>query len=186
MSASSGRCSLTKTALFLVVFAVSSLLLWVNAALAFRFAWRRRLRFRQALDPGFGSVPALPGTPAGLFGLVSARLPWRLLILAVALAVGLLIAMGEAGQWDLILRFIYQVPYGGNDPQFGKDIGFYLFSLPVFIPLKDWMLLVLAVSASWPARCISCMATSIRTVCPGAYHPPPSPMARRCWVSGSR
>jgi hypothetical protein len=32
--------------------------------------------------------------------------PWRLLILAVAFVVGLLIAMGETGKWDLILRFI--------------------------------------------------------------------------------
>ena len=71
-------------------------------------------------------------------------LPWRLLILAVALVVGLLIAIGETGQWDLILRFIYQVPYGQNDPLFGKDIGFYLFSLPVYIALKNWMLLILA------------------------------------------
>ena len=44
------------------------------------------------------------------------------------------------------LRFIYQVPYGRNDPLFGKDIGFYLFSLPVWIALKNWMLLC------WPER----------------------------------
>ena len=35
------------------------------------------------------------------------------------------------------------MPYGQNDPLFGKDIGFYLFSLPVYIALKNWMLLIL-------------------------------------------
>ena len=75
-------------------------------------------------------------------------LPWRWLILGVALVVGLLIAIGETGQWELILRFIYQVPYGQNDPLFGKDIGFYLFSLPVYVALKNWMLLILVLSAA--------------------------------------
>ena len=41
-----------------------------------------------------------------------------------------LIAEGETDKWGLVLRFIYQVPYGQRDPLFGKDIGFYLFSLP--------------------------------------------------------
>jgi hypothetical protein len=38
-----------------------------------------------------------------------------LLILAVALVLGLLIAMDETGRWDLVLRFICQAPYGRND-----------------------------------------------------------------------
>ena len=136
----------TKAVLFVAVFAVSTLLLWVNGTLALRFASQRRLRLPAALDPGFATVRALPGTPTELFGPASPLLPWRLLILAVALVIGLLIAMGETGKWDLILRFIYQVPYGQNDPLFGKDIGFYLFSLPVYVALKNWMLLILLLS----------------------------------------
>ena len=138
----------TKIVLFVVVFAISSLILWVNGALALRFAWRRRFRLSAALGPRFAGVPAIAGAPAGLFGFASPLLPWRLLILVVVLIVGVLVAMGEAGQWDLVLRFIYQVPYGQNDPLFGKDIGFYLFSLPVYIALKNWMLLILALSSA--------------------------------------
>ncbi len=70
-----------------------------------------------------------------------------MIILAAALVAGLLIAIGETGKWDLILRFIYQVPYGQSDPLFDKDIGFYLLSLPVYIALKDWMLWILFLSA---------------------------------------
>jgi uncharacterized protein len=137
----------TKALLFVAVFAVSTLLLWVNGALALRFASRRRPRLSVVLDPGVGAVRALPGAPAEWLGPVSARLPWRLIILAAALVGGLLIAIGEIGKWDLILRFIYQVPYGQNDPLFEKDIGFYLFSLPVYVALKNWMLLILFLSA---------------------------------------
>ena len=115
-------------------------------ALALRFASRRRFRLPAVLDPGFATVRGLPGAPTELFALPSPPLPWRLLILAVALVVGLLIAIGETGKWDLILRFIHQVPYGRNDPLFDKDIGFYLFSLPVYIALKNWMLWILFLS----------------------------------------
>jgi uncharacterized protein len=137
----------TKAVLFVSVFAVSTLLLWVNGALALRFASRRRPRLSVVLDPSAGAVRALPGAPAEWLGPASTRLPWRLIILASALVIGLLIAIGETGKWDLILRFIYHVPYGQNDPLFNKDIGFYLFSLPVYIALRNWMLLILALSA---------------------------------------
>ena len=137
-----------KVALFIAIFAGSTLLLWINGALAWRFAVPRRLRLPAALDPGPATARAPPETPAELFELLSRLLPWRWLIPGVAVAIGLLIATGETGQWGLILRFVYQVPYGQNDPQFGKDIGFYLFSLPVYVALKNWILLVLLLSAA--------------------------------------
>ena len=37
---------------------------------------------------------------------------------------------------------------GKDDPLFGKDIGFYLFSLPAYVALKNWMVLILALSAA--------------------------------------
>ena len=137
----------TKAVLFTAVFGVSTLLLWLNGTLAVRFASRRRRRLPAALPPGSATVPSLPGTPSDVLALVSPLLQRHLVILAVALVIGLLIAIGETGQWDLILRFIYQVPYGQNDPLFDKDIGFYLFSLPVYVALKNWMLIILVLSA---------------------------------------
>jgi uncharacterized protein len=132
----------TKAALFVVVFAVSTLFLWANAALALRSAGKPRPRLPAAFDL-HATVRALPGPMAGSYGIPLSPLLWRLLILALALVLGLLIAMGETGRWDLILRFVYQAPYGRNDPLFDKDIGFYLFSLPVYIAVKNWLLWIL-------------------------------------------
>jgi uncharacterized protein len=132
----------TKAALFVGVFAVSTLLLWANATLAYRFALKPQLRLPATFDP-YTAVRAFPGPMAGSYGLPLSPLLWRLLILFVALVLGLLIAMGETGRWYLILRFIYQVPYGRNDPLFDKDIGFYLFSLPVYVAVKNWLLWIL-------------------------------------------
>ena len=137
----------TKAVLFTAVFAVSTLFLWVNGALALRFASQPRLRLPAARDRGFPTNRAPPETPTELFRLASQLLPWRLLILVVAVVIGLLIAIGETGKWDLILQFIHQVPYGQNDPLFDKDIGFYLFSLPAYVALKNWMLWLLILSA---------------------------------------
>ena len=137
----------TKAALFVVVFAVSTLLLWANATLALRSASRPGLRFPAAFNPAFVTFQASPGPWAASYGIQVSTLVWRLLILAVAVLLGLIIALGEAGRWDLILRFIYQAPYGRTDPLFGKDIGFYLFSLPVYVAVKNLLLWILLLAA---------------------------------------
>jgi uncharacterized protein len=133
-----------KGAVFIAAFAVSALLLWANGTLALQFASQRGLPHSAALHLDL-TTRTLPAVQAALFGFASPRFPRRLLILGVALVVALLIAMGETGQWDLILRFIYQVPYGHDEPLFDNDIGVYLFSLPVYVALKNWMLLILVV-----------------------------------------
>ena len=66
----------------------------------------------------------------------------------MAILLGLLTAAIEISNWDVVLRFLHQVPYGESDPVFGKDIGFYLFSLPAYVALKNWLLLLLFFSAA--------------------------------------
>jgi len=58
-----------------------------------------------------------------------------------------LVAWGEVHNWGVFLRFLYQVPYGASDPLYDKDIGFYLFALPAYVVIKNWMLLTLLLSA---------------------------------------
>jgi uncharacterized membrane protein (UPF0182 family) len=127
-----------KVALFLVVLAASAIPLWLNGFLAYRLAWRQ------------GHVPPAISrwgdqTSTALLSGLSRRLPR--LIAGGALVLAALIAMGEVGNWDVAFRFIRQVPYGQSDPLYGKDIGFYLFSLPAYVALKNWMLLTLVLSA---------------------------------------
>jgi uncharacterized protein len=132
-----------KVLLFLVVFGVSTALLWLNGALAFRFAPpRREVRLRDVTRAS-GSLQTFPD----LWELTRPRLPWRLLIGGVAGLVGLLVAAGAVSYWDVVLRFIHQVPYGQNDPLYGKDFGFYLFSLPAYLSLKNWLLVLLFLGA---------------------------------------
>ena len=137
---------IARVVLFAAAFAVSALLLWVNGSLALRFSRPRQLLLPAAPNTGFAALAGSLGTPAELLGI--SLLPWRLLILATALAIALLVAFGETSKWDLALQFIYQVPYRQDDPLFGNDIGFYLFSLPVYVALKNWMVLILLLCAA--------------------------------------
>ena len=133
-----------RLSVFTAVFAVSASLLWVNGTLALQFASQRGLSLSAALHPDFTTAPTLPAVQIALFGITSRQVPLALRSSGCRLVIALLVAMGETGQWDLILRFIYQVPYGQNEPLFDNDIGFYLFSLPVYVALKNWLLLILA------------------------------------------
>ncbi len=44
-----------------------------------------------------------------------------------------------AGNWSLILQFYQPTSFNYVDPQFGKDIGFYIFILPVLKLIFLWL-----------------------------------------------
>ncbi|MBI1777494.1 MAG: UPF0182 family protein [Proteobacteria bacterium] len=136
-----------KAVLFFAAFTVSTVVLWINGTVALRFAQRRGSGLPVAFERASASVRTLPGTLPEPFGLASHGLPWRSLIAGGVVVLGLLIAVGETGNWDVALRFIHQAPYGLSDPLYGKDIAFFLFSLPAYVALKNWTLTTLVLSA---------------------------------------
>jgi uncharacterized membrane protein (UPF0182 family) len=131
-----------KAGIFFVVFTATATVLWVNARLALGAAWRRGRP-----PAGFDWQLAAAATPPDLLELMRERLPWPRVMAAAAGLVAVLVAWGETGNWNTVLQLLYHVPYGADDPLYGKDIGFYLFSLPAFIAIKNWALLTLFMSA---------------------------------------
>jgi uncharacterized protein len=132
-----------KALTFFVVFVATAIILWVNGSLARRFAqrpWTQR-------PADFEWKPAGAATLPDLLELIRHQLPWPLAIAGSAGLLALLVAAVEVSNWSVFLRFIFQVPYGANDPLYDKDIGFYLFSLPAYVVIKNWMLLTLFLSA---------------------------------------
>src|SRR5438876_1051072 len=55
----------------------------------------------------------------------------RRLALPTALVLALLFGMGAAGSWLGVLQFLHRTPFGVTDPVFGRDVGYYVFTLPV-------------------------------------------------------
>jgi uncharacterized protein len=68
------------------------------------------------------------------------------LLIAIILIASFYIASRGADQWNLLLRYLDQQPFGSTDPIFNRDIGFYLFSLPFYLFVRD-ELIVLFVTA---------------------------------------
>lgn len=46
---------------------------------------------------------------------------------------------GVAGQWEEWVLFRNRVDFGIQDPQFGRDVGFYVFTLPFLRFVVDWV-----------------------------------------------
>jgi uncharacterized protein len=55
----------------------------------------------------------------------------RRLALPTALGLALLVGVGAAGGWLGVLQFVHRTPFGVTDPVFGRDVGYYVFTLPV-------------------------------------------------------
>ncbi len=61
------------------------------------------------------------------WGLLSAG-AWNWAAAGVALLAGL----SASGEWVMFQQFVHATPFGGTDPIFGRDVGFYVFRLPVY------------------------------------------------------
>jgi uncharacterized membrane protein (UPF0182 family) len=56
----------------------------------------------------------------------------------VAILFALIAGMGAGSEWQSWLLFRNSTPFGVKDPQFGKDISFYMFRLPFMKFVLDW------------------------------------------------
>ncbi|MDP9224801.1 MAG: UPF0182 family protein [Actinomycetota bacterium] len=58
--------------------------------------------------------------------------------LAVSGAIGFLAGLGAASAWQTYLLWANRVSFGVTDPQFHKDVGFYVFELPFLKTVAGW------------------------------------------------
>ncbi len=104
----------TETALVVIVAVVAVAILAINVRIA---------------TAGAAPVPlVLPVQPQG--PTVDLEHVMRRLALPVAVLIGLFIGLGASGQWVMVQQFFHATPFGITDPIFGRDIGYYVFTLP--------------------------------------------------------
>jgi hypothetical protein len=114
----------TRAVLVVAAMVVVFTVLYVNARLAARRAapdvlWELDNQLRL---PAYGAIQAATGR----------ALP--LVLAALALVIGL----GAAGSWPVVLGWLHQGPFGATDPLFDRDIGFFVFGLPFWRLLVSW------------------------------------------------
>ncbi|MCK4245477.1 MAG: UPF0182 family protein [Candidatus Omnitrophica bacterium] len=60
-------------------------------------------------------------------------------LLFFSLFIGFLVGISQMNRWGTVLSYFNRVNVGIADPIFQKDIGFYLFSLPFFSFIQNWL-----------------------------------------------
>jgi uncharacterized membrane protein (UPF0182 family) len=115
----------TKIALAVVFIGIFFVLAWINLFIADRIA----PRFRPA-GPEEELIERYHELVGGRTGLVRA---------GVALLFALIAGVGASGEWNEWLLFRNKVNFGVTDPQFHKDVGFYIFQLPFLSFLVGWL-----------------------------------------------
>jgi uncharacterized protein len=65
--------------------------------------------------------------------------------LGVAVLFGLVAGVPVSGQWNAWLLFVNAKSFGISDPQFGADVGFYVFRLPFLSFVVDWLFAALVI-----------------------------------------
>ena len=98
----------------------------VAGGVAFAFLYAN-LRFAQrGIVPNPVVLPASAQTPA-----VDVTRLVRRLALPSALAFALFLALAVSTGWMPVLQFLHQTPFGVTDPVFGRDLAYYVFTLPI-------------------------------------------------------
>ena len=83
------------------------------------------------------------------------------LALPATAVLSVVFGLAAAEQWRTLLQAVYGTPFGVTDPVFGRDVGYYVFTLPA-IELVTGMLfglLLLALVAS----CFRFMSSAVRS-----------------------
>ena len=67
----------------------------------------------------------------------------------VFIAAALVFVLGNIGasQWPVLLRYLYEQPFGATDPIFDREVGFYVFLLPFYDFLSGFLIAALVLSA---------------------------------------
>ena len=71
----------------------------------------------------------------------------RLVSVVIAILFALIVGGGTGGEWQKAMLFFNSVDFGVDDPQFGRDIGFYVFQLPFIQFLISWFFRALIIVA---------------------------------------
>jgi uncharacterized protein len=114
---------------------------WAFLAFFFAFFLFAVVNLYFALRPRVRALVVEQGRrPTGAFVLTLRLLP----IVAIP---ALFFGLAGGGQWDTILRWKSGVSFGVADPVFGRDIGFYFFTLPFLEFVRGWLLTALVIVA---------------------------------------
>ncbi len=67
------------------------------------------------------------------------------------LALSAIVGFTLSGSWETVLRYLNQAQFGVTDPIFNQDIGFYVFTLPFYRLIQNYLFYALALTMMFAA-----------------------------------
>jgi uncharacterized membrane protein (UPF0182 family) len=83
-------------------------------------------------------APQVPIRRIGTLELPDISRPVTLGLVALVVLLSLISAAAWSGSWETVLLFLNGGDFGAVDPNFKRDIGFYVFDLPFWRFLQSW------------------------------------------------
>ena len=117
-------------AMFLIGFITMFIPVWLSITMAYRFRpvyaklSNELDRYRQIIDP-----------------------IRRVAMLGIPALLALFSGLGAANTWPQYLLWMNRAPFGTVDPEFGLDVGFYIFELPVYSSVISYVSTIVVLSA---------------------------------------
>ncbi|MFM1952924.1 MAG: hypothetical protein RL187_133 [Actinomycetota bacterium] len=117
-------------AMFLIGFVSMFLPVWLSIHLAYRFRpvyaklSNELDRYRQIIDP-----------------------IRRIAMLGIPTLLAVFAGLGASNTWPQYLLWLNREPFGTTDPEFGLDVGFYIFELPIFTSVIAYVSTVVVIAA---------------------------------------
>jgi uncharacterized membrane protein (UPF0182 family) len=112
-------------------------LLFLGAALLFLLIYFVNIVIARQLSPS-----GLTNSPLQeLLAAFGARVMPVILLLGIIAAV--VMGMVAMAQWENVLLYLNQKPFNITDPIFDREIGFYIYSLPIWEAVRGWLLVAL-------------------------------------------
>ncbi|MDD1463645.1 UPF0182 family protein, partial [Dolichospermum sp. ST_sed2] len=88
--------------------------------------------FARKFSPTSKSFNVKFNTPQGpMMKLVDAGPIIRKITIPITILISIIIGITAATNWEVVLLFLNKVPFNSVDPLFGKDISYYIFTLPL-------------------------------------------------------
>ncbi len=118
---------------------LSKILIGVIAALIFSLAvgvnyyWARF--YVRKTRPAMGQKAGI-----SLEGLPISEKTVGLFLGAFLVIVAAMVGSAASTKWSMILMYFHPQSFGVADPVFGRDVAFYVFSLPFFMFVKSWLM----------------------------------------------
>jgi uncharacterized membrane protein (UPF0182 family) len=70
----------------------------------------------------------------------------KLFAFGIAGLIGLICAFSAQGSWQTVQLWLHGGDFGVADPQFGHDVGFYVFRLPMYQMILSWLFIATALA----------------------------------------